>query len=106
MHVHALTSSLLLFQGEPSSFAWFTAHGCVLHLDDPTDIVWAHMVQAQILVIAPSAFSLVPAYYNKGIVVYAKQKFQSARRLGHWVTAAELIVLLPRVAVCRHSAAA
>jgi hypothetical protein len=59
------------------------------------------MIQAQLFVMAPSAFSSLPAYYNKGIVVYEKDQFQSARRLGHWLTAQDLFVLLKQIAACQ-----
>jgi hypothetical protein len=81
-------------QGGKKVFSWFTQQNCTLHLNTPTDLAWAHMIQAQLFVMAPSAFSLTPAYYNKGIVVYEPHRFLSEKRLGHWVTTDDLPALL------------
>jgi hypothetical protein len=62
------------------------------------------MIQAQLFVMAPSAFSLTPAYYNKGIVVYEPHVFLSEKRLGHWITADDLPVLLERATACERGA--
>ena len=47
--------------GSRTSYRWFRTQGCHLHLNEETDLVWAHAITAQLFVAAPSAFSYVPA---------------------------------------------
>jgi hypothetical protein len=102
LHQHA--DIHIISQGDKQIFSWFVQHSCTLHLDTPTDLAWAHMIQAQLFVMAPSAFSLTPAYYNKAIVVYEPHAFLSEKRLGHWITAADLPHLLDRISPARRAA--
>ena len=57
------------------SFDDFTKLGCIMKLD--TDLVeaWNYFIQADILVLASSAFSIVPAIYNQNKVIYVWNKY-------------------------------
>lgn len=57
-------------EGKPENFADFSKIGCELHLD--TDAVWTmqQLVEADVLVMAKSAFSYVPALIGNGVKLY------------------------------------
>jgi hypothetical protein len=52
-------------------FDAFVDLGCELRLDTDAGEAWVAMMQADVLVMSQSAFSWVPALYNRNVVIYA-----------------------------------
>jgi hypothetical protein len=73
--------------------------GATLQVGVPTDIAWAHMVDAHIFVMSQSPFSSVPALLNEGIVVYPPQK-QRMKPLKHWVLSKDLPLVMAQIGEC------
>lgn len=57
------------------NFNDFIKLGCIMKLD--TDLVeaWNYFIQADVLLLASSAFSIVPAIYNQNKVIYVWNKY-------------------------------
>jgi hypothetical protein len=77
-----------------------TQNSVTLHLNTAPDIAWAHMMLSEMFVMAPSAFSEVPALYSSGIVVYAELKHRHMYPLKHWISADDVEPILTRMAEC------
>ncbi|CAE6971271.1 unnamed protein product [Symbiodinium microadriaticum] len=77
VHVFSTTKEA---QG-PVDFAGYEARGMIVHLDGEEVDDWAHMVQADILVMAPSAFSWVAALINEKCVL----AFRGTEALPDWI---------------------
>ncbi|CAE7767727.1 unnamed protein product [Symbiodinium sp. CCMP2592] len=77
VHVFSTTKEA---QG-PVDFAGYEARGMIVHLDGEEVDDWAHMAQADILVMAPSAFSWVAALLNEKCVL----AFRGTEALPDWI---------------------
>jgi len=65
----------------PSDFAGYTNRGMAVHLDGDEVADWAHMAQADVLLLSPSSFSWVPGVLNPNCVV----AFSRFYPLDNWV---------------------
>ena len=57
------------------NFNDFIKLGCILKLDGDLEEAWNYFIQSDILVLASSAFSIVPAIYNRNKVIYIWNKY-------------------------------
>ena len=57
------------------SFDEFIKLGCVMKLDTELTEAYNYFIQADVLVLASSAFSIVPAIYNQNKVIYTWNKY-------------------------------
>jgi hypothetical protein len=100
---HIPTADIHVFsEGERRHFEQFARAGCSLHLGSATDLAWAHMIQAQLFVMAPSAFSMAPALYAKGLVLFVSDPDDGhyIRPLRHWLSKEDLPAILEQITSC------
>jgi len=72
------------------SFDGYRERGMSVHLDgDPLEAT-AHMMTAQVLVTAKSAFSWLPALFNPHCIIFQPFAGSSFRRLHHWAVADDI----------------
>jgi hypothetical protein len=69
---------------QDSDFDSYRQKGATVHLDGDTTEVWAHFSSADVLVMAKSSFSHVPAFVNPNCVIYQPYMHQP---LDGWVVA-------------------
>jgi hypothetical protein len=80
--IHVFSS--LERRGRSSEFDGYRTRGVTVHLDGDPMEAWAHFAAADVLVMAKSSFSHVPAFLNENCVVY--QPYWH-RPLDEWVSA-------------------
>ena len=66
------------------NFNEFIKLGCFLHLDSELVEIWNYFIQSDILVLASSAFSIVPAILNENKIIYIWNKY--FKPLKNWIT--------------------
>jgi hypothetical protein len=77
------TPSIRIFsQGAPEDFKEFAAFGPEFHLDKPAIWTFHQLVEADVLIMARSAFSFVAGILSEGIKLY--EPFQE-RPLPNWI---------------------
>ncbi|CAK0898551.1 unnamed protein product [Prorocentrum cordatum] len=79
MHVFSSTEQKL----PSSSFDEYRSKGLTVHLDGDVLEAWSNFARADVLVMARSSFSHVPAFFNDKCVVY--QPYWHLP-LSHWVS--------------------
>lgn len=85
--IHVFSHTENYYPHSASTFKVFEQHGMVVHLDgDPLDVL-AHLANANIFVMAKSAFSATAAMFNTGCVIYEPFWFG---KLVHWANAQAL----------------
>ena len=75
-------------EGPEDHFADLKSLGAELHLNENELLTIANMISADVMVMATSSFSYVPAVYNSGVVLY--QRFWHAK-LPHWLDGGALV---------------
>ncbi|CAE7386567.1 unnamed protein product, partial [Symbiodinium pilosum] len=76
--LHVFSSTVPNYK--PSAFKSYHNRGAEVHLDGEEVDDWAHMMQADVLILSPSSFAWVPGVLNRNCVV----GFSRYYPLGHW----------------------
>eukprot|EP00439_Symbiodinium_sp_Y106_P053841 s603_g7.t1 len=78
VEIHVFSSTEKNYK--PASFKSYRNRGAEVHLDGNEVDDWAHMMQADVLLLSPSSFAWVPGVFNPNCVV----GFNRYYPMGHW----------------------